>query len=58
MEKKFHTLAIPVHLKERLDDVKKELQSRTDLMSINISNSNVIEYLIGFFERNKDDYRG
>lgn len=58
MDKKFHTMAIPVSLKERLDEIKKELQQRTDLMSINISNANVIEYLIGFFDRYKDDYRG
>lgn len=58
MDKKFHTIAMPVAVKERLDGVKKEVQDRTGLSSINISYANIVEYLIGFFEKNKDDARG
>ena len=55
MEKKIHTYAIPMSLKERLDEVKRDIEEQNEMFRVKVTNINVIEFLVSRYEKEKDN---
>jgi hypothetical protein len=55
MEKKIHTYAIPMSLKERLDEVKRDIEDQNEMFRVKVTNINVIEFLVSRYEKEKDN---
>ena len=55
MEKKIHTYAIPMPLKERLDDIKRDIEDQNEMFRVKVTNINVIEFLVSRYEKEKDN---
>jgi hypothetical protein len=55
MEKRTHTYAIPMSLKARLDEIRKDLEDQNDMFKVKVTNINVIEFLVSRYEKEKDN---
>jgi len=55
MEKRTHTYAIPMSLKARLDEIRKDLEEQNDMFKVKVTNINVIEFLVSRYEKEKDN---
>ena len=55
MEKKIHTYAIPMALKERLDDIKRDIEDQNEMFRVKVTNINVIEFLVSRYEKEKNN---
>lgn len=52
--KKTHTFAFPMSVKEELDKVKQELQEANQLHPVRVSNVDVVEFLLKFYQEHKN----
>jgi hypothetical protein len=55
MEKKIHTYAIPMSLKERLDDIKRDIEDQNEMFRVKVTNINVIEFLVSRYEKERNN---
>lgn len=55
MEKKIHTYAIPMPLKERLDDIKRDIEDQNEMFRVKVTNINVIEFLVSRYEKERNN---
>ena len=55
MEKKIHTYAIPMSLKERLDEVKRDIEDQNEMFRVKVTNINVIEFLVSRYEKERNN---
>jgi len=55
MEKKIHTYAIPMALKERLDDIKRDIEDQNEMFRVKVTNINVIEFLVSRYEKERSN---
>lgn len=54
MKTQYHTYALPIELKQRLDQIRKELEQKATF-KMKLTNANLIEFLVSRYEEEKQN---